>query len=113
VVAISLVSFLMMFVARRFGRYLEERADRIAHTNEGETGTYARALARIYEDNLMPAVLPRRRRTHPDLYDRLLAVGVQPDFPKPAAPSSFTVRGVLLLVLFSVLIGLTFARLYP
>ena len=25
-------------------------------------------------------------RTHPDLYDRLLAVGVQPDYPRPEPP---------------------------
>ena len=110
--AIALASLLMMFGTRWFSRRLEERADRIAHTNEGEAGTYARALARLYEDNLIPAVLPRRR-THPDLYDRLLAVGVQPDFPRPARPSSWAVHSMLLLVLFGILIGLTFARLYP
>ena len=98
IVAIGLASFLTMFGIRRFSRRLEERADRIAHTNEGETGTYARALARLYEDNLTPAVLPRRRRTHPDLYDRLLAAGVQPDFPRPARPSSWAVHSVILLL---------------
>jgi Zn-dependent protease with chaperone function len=111
--AIALGSLLTLFGARWFGRQLEERADRIAHTNEGETGTYARALARLYEDNLIPAVLPRRRRTHPDLYDRLLAAGVQPDFPRPAAPSSIANHVVVLLLLLGVLIGLTLARLYP
>ena len=110
---IALGSFLTRFGARWFSRRLEERADRIAHTNEGEAGTYARALARLYEDNLIPAVLPRRRRIHPDLYDRLLAAGVQPDFPKPAAPSSFAVHGVLLLVLLGILIGATLARVFP
>ena len=111
--AIALGSLLTMFGARWYGRQLEERADRIAHTNEGEAGTYARALARLYEDNLIPAVLPRRRRTHPDLYDRLLAAGVQPDFPRPAAPASNAVHGVLLAVLLGVLVALTFIRLYP
>lgn len=113
IVAIGLASFLTMFGIRRFSRRLEERADRIAHTNEGETGTYARALARFYEDNLTPAVLPRRRRTHPDLYDRLLAAGVQPDFPRPARPSSWAVHSVILLFLLGVLIGLTLVRLFP
>ena len=111
--AIALGSLLTLFGARWYGRQLEERADRIAHTNEGEAGTYARALARLYEDNLIPAVLPRRRRTHPDLYDRLLAAGVQPDFPRPAAPASNAVHGVLLAVLLGVLVALTFIRLYP
>ena len=111
--AIALGSVLTMFGARRFGRRLEERADRIAHTDEGETGSYARALARLYEDNLIPAVLPRRRRTHPDLYDRLLAAGVQPDFPRPAAAKSNAVHGVLLAVLLGVLVAFTFIRLFP
>ena len=111
--AIALGSVLTMFGARRLGRRLEERADRIAHTDEGETGSYARALARLYEDNLIPAVLPRRRRTHPDLYDRLLAAGVQPDFPRPVAAKSNAVHGVLLAVLLGVLVAFTFIRLFP
>ncbi len=111
--AIALGSLFTLFGARWFSRHLERRADRAAHTSGGEAGTYARALARLYEDNLIPAVLPSRGRTHPDLYDRLLAVGVQPDFPRPTAPSSNTVHGVLLCVLLGILAVLTLNRLYP
>ena len=113
IVVIAAGSFFTMFGIRWFSRRLEEKADRAAHANEGEAGTFARALARLYEDNLVPAVLPRRRRMHPDLYDRLLAAGVQPDFPKPAAPSSFAVHSVLLFVLLGILIGITLARVFP
>ena len=111
--AIALGSLFTLFGARWFSRHLERRADRAAHTSGGEAGTYARALARIYEDNLIPAVLPSRGRTHPDLYDRLLAGGAQPDFPRPTAPSSNTVHGVLLCVLLGILAVLTLNRLYP
>jgi hypothetical protein len=37
------------------------------------------------EVNLAPAVMPGAQ-THPHLYDRLLAAGIQPDFPRPSAP---------------------------
>jgi hypothetical protein len=50
-----------------------------------EVQTYARALERIYEVNLTPAVLGGRPM-HPHLYDRLLAAGVQPSYPRPAPP---------------------------
>jgi len=111
--AIALGSFLTLFGARWFSRRLEKRADHAAHTNEGEAGTYARALARLYEDNLIPAVLPRRGRTHPDLYDRLLAVGVQPDFPRPAAASSNAIHGLLFCALLGILLVLSLNRVYP
>jgi hypothetical protein len=86
---------------------------RFRRAKEAHWTVRARALARLYEDNLIPAVLPGRGRTHPDLYDRLLAVGVQPDFPRPTAPSSNTVHGVLLCVLLGILTVLTLNRLYP
>ena len=113
IAAIGLGSLLTLFGARRFSRHLERRADRAAHTHEGEAGTYARALARLYEDNLIPAVLPSRGRTHPDLYDRLLAVGVQPDYPRPAAPASNALHGVLLCAALGILVVLNLSRLYP
>ena len=69
-------------------RRMEKRADRIAVENQNaEPAVYARALERLYQTNQMPAVMPRRsNKIHPDLYDRLTAAGVTPDFPKPAPP---------------------------
>jgi hypothetical protein len=41
----------------------------------------------MYEGNLVPAVLRGRRLTHPHLYDRLVAAGLAPAYPRPAPPS--------------------------
>jgi Zn-dependent protease with chaperone function len=83
-VTFMLIVFLPL---RRLGRKMEERADVAGLKHEGEAGIYARTLERLYELNLMPAVMPRRRMLHPHLYDRLLAAGVQPSYPRPAPPS--------------------------
>ena len=48
-------------------------------------GTYARALEKIYEANLLPVVL-REKRVHPDLYDRLVAAGATPAYARPKPP---------------------------
>lgn len=70
-------------VARR----MEKRADKMAMENQ-DAVIYARALSRLYEIGQMPAVMPRRStKVHPDLYDRMIAAGVTPDFAKPLPPS--------------------------
>ena len=68
----------------RLSLRLEKRADDAARRGS-ESPAYAKALEHIYRNNLLPAVLPRKAaRTHPDLYDRMLAAGVTPDYPRPA-----------------------------
>jgi hypothetical protein len=79
-----LISTMAPRVYRDISRKLEVRADEMAKAQEHDPGTYARALARIYQDNMVPAVTAGRG-THPHLYDRLVAAGVTPDFPRPAA----------------------------
>ena len=76
----------LVLVGLRLGRRMEKRADRLAvESRVLEPAVYARALERLYQVNSMPAVMPRRSiKIHPDLYDRMLAAGVTPDFPKPA-----------------------------
>jgi Zn-dependent protease with chaperone function len=81
-------------IYRSVSHRLEVRADKVAQSNEPDPGTYARALARLYEDGLLPAVNPDRA-THPHLYDRMLAVGVKPDFPRPAPPGHTAWHGFL------------------
>ena len=83
-VVLILVTLLAPLLYRRLSQKLELRADLIAHSNEPEPGAYAEALVRLHQDNLVPAVLAKKRATHPDLYDRLLAAGVTPDFARPA-----------------------------
>jgi Zn-dependent protease with chaperone function len=68
-------------------RRMEDRADAVAHGHEGEPGVYARALERLYRLNHMPAVGWRKRGVHAHLYDRLVAAGVEPGYPRPAPPS--------------------------
>jgi Zn-dependent protease with chaperone function len=70
------------FLSRRFVRRAEAGADAAAHA---EGAAYARALEALYEWNLVPAN-HRRPLTHPHLYDRLVAAGVPPAWPRPAPP---------------------------
>lgn len=85
----------------RISRKFEHEADAEAKTGEHEDGVYARALEKIHESNLIPAVIPPNA-SHPSLYDRMLAAGVAPDFPKPPAPSRTMpmVLGMLAALLF-------------
>lgn len=71
---------------RRLSHRMEVRADAQAGPAEESPGAYGRALARIYEMNLIPVVMGMKRSTHPELYDRLVAAGARPDYPRPAAP---------------------------
>ena len=89
----------------KISRKLESRADLMAKANEGDAGTYARALARLYADNLSPVVMAKNRTSHPHLYDRMLAAGVTPDFPRPAAAASMAWHGQI----FSSVAGILFA----
>lgn len=71
---------------RRFTRNLEKRADRVEREAIVDPAPYMRSLLSLYEANLAPAVMPGAQ-SHPHLYDRLLAGGIQPDFPRPRPPS--------------------------
>jgi Zn-dependent protease with chaperone function len=102
------MAFASVFVGR-LGRKMEVRADAVANQNAAEVGVYARALERLYRNNQIPAVMPGKRQLHPHLYDRLLAAGVTPDYPRPEAPDKLHwVTGfmyLVLVVLFSVLMS--------
>ncbi len=76
-----------VFFALMLARRMEKRADKMAVQDPSDAAVYARAMARIYETNQMPAVMPRRSaKAHPALYDRMTAAGVTPDFPRPLPP---------------------------
>ncbi|EDY19903.1 peptidase M48 Ste24p [Chthoniobacter flavus Ellin428] len=84
-------------LVRAFRRRMEQRADSAAKTHEGPSpGVYARALERLYELNQVPAVTPATL-SHPSLYDRLIAAGVTPEYPRPAAPARFTWQNAVAL----------------
>jgi Zn-dependent protease with chaperone function len=81
------VSIILLALGIRVSRRMEKRADKIAAETQTDTAVYARALERLYATNLTPAVMPRRTtKVHPNLYDRMMAAGVTPDFPKPLPP---------------------------
>jgi Zn-dependent protease with chaperone function len=85
----SAVVLLSISLVGRMARRMEKRADSVASSHEGDAGTYARALEKLYQFNLAPVVrFKRSRGVHPDLYDRLIASGVTPSYPRPAPPSS-------------------------
>jgi Zn-dependent protease with chaperone function len=90
---------------------LEIRADSLAQANEETPGVYARALARLYEDNLTPAVTSKRRSTHPALYDRLLAAGIKPDFSRPVTPMAMAWHGKMFSWLAWLLFGILAIRI--
>lgn len=78
------VTLLLRLLGIRVARRMEKRADKIAAEHMADPGVYARALENLYQTNQVPAVMPRRSgKVHPDLYDRITAAGVTPDFPKP------------------------------
>ncbi len=83
--ALVVLIFLVLTRGRRWILAREEDADAVAHEHDHDDSVYAAALEALYRHNLAPAVLGRGR-THPDLYDRLLAAGSEPDFPRPAPP---------------------------
>lgn len=109
---IVLLSLVVSMRTNRHARRLEEAADHHAHEHRGDDdpGTYARTLERLHRLALVPAVARSRRTTHPHLYDRMLAAGVQPDYPRPLPPS----RRPWLSLAFAVLtLGAMFAALAP
>lgn len=79
---------LLQRLFQRMSVRLELRADAMAK-GETDSPAYARALERLHRRNLQPAVLaPKASRTHPDLYDRMIAAGLAPEYPRPAPPSA-------------------------
>lgn len=84
----------------RLARSMEKRADHVAREGVEDAASYARGLERLHRTNLAPAVLkPGAAQTHPNLYDRMLAAGVTPDYPRPAVPDNFGWSGTVLTVM--------------
>ena len=101
-----LATLLVPRATAAFVQRLETRADRIAMANEADGGVYARALLRLSEDNLTPVVFPGKSATHPHTYDRVIAAGVTPEFPRPRAPAKMAWHGHLLAGLLGLLLAI-------
>ena len=95
-VPLILIWFFISRIATRLHRTHEQAADDHALGGKAADPAYARALEKIHEAGLIPALIAKRH-AYPSLGERMLAAGVAPDFPEPAPPSpSF---GVLCAVL--------------
>ncbi len=109
-----LLPYLGMFgiaaFARRLTQRMEQRADQLALAGQTNEGVYARALEKIYRENQIPAVNVSNRQTHPHLYDRMLAAGLTPDFPRPAKPARLTLVGWVYAFAFGIFLGRLFTR---
>lgn len=90
----ALVWLLVRFT-RSFTMRMEKRADAEALHQQLHQGVYARALEKLYRENLIPAVGTTNRSTHPHLYDRMLAAGITPDYPRPARPKKLSWAGLV------------------
>jgi Zn-dependent protease with chaperone function len=106
--AVAACMLIIMRFSKWLSRRLERRADRAACAESSE-GDFARALERIYRENQIPAVTWSRGDTHPHLYDRMVAAGVTPDFPRPAAPTTILPIAALFWAVLGVLIGIQLA----
>lgn len=82
-VSVAVAELAVLAVSRGLAR----SADRVAHLHEGPAGVYARALERVYEANLTPAVRSDVASSHPALWDRMVAAGAAPAYARPLAPS--------------------------
>jgi Zn-dependent protease with chaperone function len=105
------ILYLALFISvilrrlRILRKRMEGVADAAASHHELDSGVYAAALERMYTASNVPAVLGSRG-THGHLYDRMLAAGITPTYPRPAPPSrprQYTplAAGLALLFLFS------------
>ena len=101
--------YLGMFIIAKFARWLsqrmEKRADQLALAEQTNEGIYAGALENLYRENQIPAVNVNNKQTHPHLYDRMLAAGITPDYPRPIKPRRLTLFGWL----YAIILGLFFA----
>jgi len=101
--------YLGMFIIAKSNKWLshhmEKRADQIALTEQTNEGIYASALEKLYRESQIPAVNVNNRQTHPHLYDRMLAAGITPDYPRPTKPRRLTLFGWL----YAILLGAVFA----
>ncbi len=114
----GIIGSLVVFIGisrwtQRRSRRMEERADTFGKEAQQEEGTYAKALAKLYEDNLVPAVMAGKRTVHPHLYDRLIARGTTPDYPRPKPPGRWGIlAGGLLTAVNALALSLVWNLLF-
>jgi len=99
--AVLSASLLAAIAVKRRQRRMEEHADDVSR-DACDPAALASALERFYRAQLAPAVVGGKR-IHPDLYDRMLASGVEPSYPRPARPPRARARLAALSGVFAAL----------
>ena len=97
--ALAAVILLSLRATRHFARRMESHADAAAIESAADTTKYAHALEKLYIVNQVPAVMRNSSATHPHLYDRMVAAGVTPDYPRPAPPGLMAWPGWVMFIL--------------
>jgi Zn-dependent protease with chaperone function len=95
---VALLTLVGARLLRGFSQRMEQRADAAAHAEAQGEETYARVLEKLHEYNLVPAVMRGKAQSHPHLYDRMLATGIQPAYPRPKAPTLWLLLPALAIV---------------
>jgi Zn-dependent protease with chaperone function len=91
----------------RLARKFESKAD--AHGAGADPMAFASALLKMHRKALVPAVL-ERPGTHPHLYDRLIACGFTPDFPRPKPANVMSLPGALTAAAGGIMVAVSLGR---
>lgn len=102
--------WLVGMFSRKLSRRMEVRADAEATRCQADEGVYARALEKLHQANLLPAVNVNNRQSHPHLYDRLTAAGITPGYHRPKGPAKTTPLQIGIYLVLGVLIALLARR---
>lgn len=89
----------------------EDAADKYAVDHGGNPIAYARALEKLYRYNGYPAV-QGAKTLHSDLYDRMLAVGATPEYPRPEAPSKRRRFAALYVAMIAFMVTTTTVKIF-
>jgi hypothetical protein len=111
----SATGFGTVLLVRPFYRRAQLKADALAATAVIDAASALLALARQFELNLQPIVAVSNRSPDAHLYDRLVAAGIPPPFPRPAPPSRGRIAlsiaaaaGTCVILSIAFLIGMAF-----
>jgi hypothetical protein len=92
----AVVGFVSAYLIRPFTHRAQLKADALAANSAIDPQASLRALEREYELNLRPVVAVSDRARDAHLYDRMVAAGLVPAYPRPLPPSRMrTVTGVV------------------
>jgi hypothetical protein len=82
-----IVGFVCSYLTRPFTRRLQLKADQLAARSVIDPASALKALERQYELNLKNVVAVTGGHREPHLYDRMVAAGIVPAYPRPLPPS--------------------------